>query len=276
MPMQPAPRPNAVPTEAQPVLEATALTKVYGSPGAGPTHTALDGFDLRVTDGEFLGIMGPSGSGKTTLLNILSTIDTPTSGKVEIGGVDPSGIRNDRLALFRRRQLGFVFQDFNLLDTLSVRENILLPLVLDRVPQREMAGRLAEIAELLGIGSILDRRTYEISGGQQQRAAIARAMIHRPTLLLADEPTGNLDSKAALDVMTALRDLNESQGATILLVTHDPFAASFCKRILFIKDGRRFSELNRSGSRQAFFQQVLDALSVLSGSFEGDAARGTR
>jgi putative ABC transport system ATP-binding protein len=250
------------------VLEAQALSKIYGSGKAGVTHTALDGFDLRVDEGEFTGIMGPSGSGKTTLLNILSTIDSPTSGHVKINGLDPGTIRNDELALFRRRQLGFIFQDFNLLDTLSIRENILLPLVLDRVSPRKMIGQLNAVAELLGITSVLDRRPFEVSGGQQQRAAIARAMIHEPALVLADELTGNLDSKAAFDVMSALRDLNEVQRVTVLMVTHDPFAASFCKRIVFIKDGRAFSELQRGKNRQAFFQQILDALSVMGGAFD--------
>jgi ABC-type lipoprotein export system ATPase subunit len=250
------------------VLEAAGLTKIYGSGKSGVSHTALDGFDLRVGEGEFVGIMGPSGSGKTTLLNILSTIDTATSGHLAINGVDPSTIRNDELALFRRRELGFVFQDFNLLDTLTIRENILLPLVLDRVPPREMNARLDELAALLGIKAVLDRRPFEVSGGQQQRAAIARAMIHSPALVLADELTGNLDSKAALDVMRALRDLNDSKRVTVVMVTHDPFAASFCKRILFIKDGRAFSELQRGANRQAFFQQILDSLSVMGGAFD--------
>ena len=223
-------------TDTRTVLQATNLTKTYGSPKGGVTHTALDGFDLSVAEGEFLGIMGPSGSGKTTLLNILSTIDTPTSGSLRINGTDPTGMRRDDLALFRRRELGFVFQDFNLLDTLTIRENILLPLVLDRVPQRDMMRRLEEVAADLGITETLDRRPYQVSGGQQQRAAIARAMIGEPSLVLADEPTGNLDSTSAHDVMSAFRDLNETLGATLLMVTHDPSAASYCSRVLFIKE----------------------------------------
>lgn len=254
------------------VLSATALTKVYGSGKSGLAVTALDAFDLDVGKGEFLGIMGPSGSGKTTLLNILATIDRPTAGSVTIDGVDPSQIRNEELALFRRRKLGFIFQDFNLLDTLTVRENILLPLVLDKVPVVEMAGRLERVASLLGIEATLDRRPFEVSGGQQQRAAIARAMIHEPTLVLADELTGNLDSKAALDVMSALERLNQEQGVTVVMVTHDAFAASFCRRIAFIKDGKAFNQLHRGANRQAFFQQILDNLSVMGGVTNGAAA----
>lgn len=251
--------------EVPAVLEARGLTKVYGGSRGGASHTALRDFDLRVARGEFLGIMGPSGSGKTTLLNLLSTIDKPTSGSVRIGGEDPAGMDAERLALFRRRRLGFVFQDFNLLDTLTLRENVLLPLVLDRVPVDEMNARLARVAATLGITSVLDRMPFEVSGGQQQRAAIARAIVHDPDVVLADELTGNLDSKAANDVMRALRSLNEEQGVTVVMVTHDPFAASFCRRVVFIRDGEPFSELRRGGNRQAFFQQLLDALSAMGG-----------
>jgi putative ABC transport system ATP-binding protein len=247
------------------VLKAHAVSKIYGSKGQ-MTYKALENIHLEVQKGEFVGIMGPSGSGKTTLLNILSTIDKPTSGHIEINGTNPSMLKNKQLALFRRREIGFIFQDFNLLDTLSIKENILLPLVLENVNVREMESRLRESAQLLNIESILEKRTYEVSGGQKQRAAIARAMIHRPSILFADELTGNLDSKSAKDVMESLQDLNEQLHATILMVTHDPFAASYCRRIIFIKDGKFFSEIRRGNNRQAFFQQILDALSVLGGS----------
>ncbi|GMK42612.1 putative ABC transporter ATP-binding protein YvcR [Paenibacillus sp. CCS19] len=249
------------------VLKAQGLTKVYGSKGK-MLYRALNDIHLDIQKGEFVGVMGPSGSGKTTLLNILATIDKPTSGKVEIGGVDPTVLNEKKLALFRRRELGFIFQDFNLLDTLSIKENIILPLVLDNTNIKEIEKRLQQSAELLGISAILDKRTYEVSGGQKQRAAIARAMIHQPAILLADELTGNLDSKAAKDVMDSLRDLNEQVGATIMMVTHDPFAASYCQRIVFIKDGAFFSEIRRGTNRQAFFQQILDSLSVLGGNFD--------
>ncbi|MDF2659655.1 MAG: transporter, ATP-binding protein [Paenibacillus sp.] len=249
------------------VLKAQALSKIYGAKSSKMTYRALDQIHLEVSEGEFVGVMGPSGSGKTTLLNMLSTIDQPTSGRIEVNGTDPSKLSNKELALFRRRQLGFIFQDFNLLDTLSMKDNIVLPLVLDNLKAAEIERRVREVAEMLGISAILDKRTYEVSGGQQQRAAIARAIIHRPAIVLADELTGNLDSKAAKDAMEALKRLNEEQGTTILMVTHDPFAASYCRRIVFIKDGRLFSEIRRGANRQAFFQQILDALSVLGGNF---------
>ena len=249
------------------VLKTEALCKIYSSKG-NVTYKALEDIHLEVEAGEFVGIMGPSGSGKTTLLNLLATIDKPTSGKIEINGTEPSRLKEKQLALFRRRQLGFVFQDFNLLDTLSIKENIVLPLVLEGVPVKRIEESLLPYAELLGLTPILNKRTYEVSGGQKQRAAIARAMIHKPSILLADELTGNLDSKAAKDVMESLKKLNETMGATIAMVTHDPFAASYCKRIVFIKDGRFFSEIRRGTNRQLFFQQILDALSVLGGNFD--------
>ncbi|QJC53277.1 ABC transporter ATP-binding protein [Paenibacillus albicereus] len=249
------------------VLEVKALGKIYSTKGE-VSYKALDGIDLAVQPGEFVGVMGPSGSGKTTLLNLLATIDKPTSGSISVRGIDPSGLSDRKLALFRRRELGFVFQDFNLLDTLNLKENIALPLVLEGKPPAQIERALQPVASLLGIAAILEKRPYEVSGGQKQRAAIARAIIHEPSLLLADELTGNLDSKAAKDVMESLKDLNERLGATVLMVTHDPFSASYCKRILFIKDGRFFSEIRRGDNRQAFFQQILDSLSVLGGNFD--------
>lgn len=248
------------------VLRAHALTRIYGTKKSMLSYKALNEVSLQVEAGEFVGVMGPSGSGKTTLLNLLATIDRPTSGMLEINGVNPYQLKKRELALFRRRQLGFIFQDFNLLDTLSVKENIILPLVLDGIGEKEIEQRAVDIARLLNIEDILDKRTYEISGGQQQRAAAARALIHNPAILLADEPTGNLDSKAANDVLESLRSLNEEKNATILMVTHDPFAASFCERIVFIKDGELFTEIRRGTSRQVFFQQILDTLSMLGGS----------
>ncbi|MEF3302335.1 ABC transporter ATP-binding protein [Paenibacillus sp. GYB003] len=250
------------------VLKAQALSKIYGAKHSGVTYRALDQFDLEVGRGEFVGVMGPSGSGKTTLLNLLSTIDKPTSGRIEVNGTDPGKLNNKQLALFRRRELGFIFQDFNLLETLSIKENIVLPLVLDNTKVDEIERRLAEIADVLGISHILNKRTYEVSGGQQQRAAIARAIIHRPSIVLADELTGNLDSKSAKDAMESLQRLNEERETTILMVTHDPFAASYCRRIVFIKDGKLFSEIRRGTNRPAFFEQILDALSVLGGNFD--------
>ena len=245
------------------VLKAEGLTKVYGSRGKVSTE-ALSNFSIEVRQGDFVGIMGPSGSGKTTLLNLLATIDRPTSGKVLIDGVDTQRLHGRELALFRRRRLGFVFQDFNLLETLTIGENIALPLVIDRRPLREIKERLHQIGGS-GIEAILEKYPYEVSGGQQQRAAAARAIIHEPAVLLADEPTGNLDSKAARELMETFRAVNETSGATILLVTHDPFAASFCRRVLFIRDGKRHNELHRGESRQRFFQRILDALALIGG-----------
>lgn len=249
------------------VLKAQGLGKIYSSKG-NLVYKALENIDLEVESGEFVGVMGPSGSGKTTLLNLLATIDRPTSGTIEINGVNPTKLSDNKLALFRRRELGFVFQDFNLLDTLSLKENIIIPLVMDGMAPKLIEQRLKPIAEMLQIEAILEKRTYEVSGGQKQRAAIARAIIHKPSLVLADELTGNLDSKAAKDVMDALKEMNEAFKATVLMVTHDPFSASYCKRIVFIKDGRFFSEIRRGSNRQAFFQQILDALSVLGGNFD--------
>ncbi|MBT2625296.1 ABC transporter ATP-binding protein [Bacillus sp. ISL-32] len=249
------------------VLETKKLCKTYYSNKGTLNYQALTDFDINVDKGEFVGIMGPSGSGKTTLLNLLATIDKPTQGEMMINGIQPKTLKDQELALFRRRELGFVFQDFNLLDTLTVRENILLPLALDKVKLSEMENRLDELADTLQIKHILDHRTYEVSGGQQQRAACARAIIHNPALILADEPTGNLDSKSAKQVMNTLAQLNEVKKATILLVTHDATAASFCKRIVFIKDGRFFSEIRRGTNQQVFYQSILDTLSVLGGDF---------
>ena len=249
------------------VLKTDALCKTYGGKG-NVIYKALEDIQLEIAKGEFVGIMGPSGSGKTTLLNLLATIDKPTSGRIEINGTEPTRLSDKQLALFRRRELGFVFQDFNLLDTLSIKENIILPLVLEGTPPRAIEQKLQPYAELLGIAGILNKRTYEVSGGQKQRAAIARAMIHEPAILLADELTGNLDSKAAKDVMESLKELNERLHATIAMVTHDPFAASYCRRIIFIKDGRFYSEIRRGANRQTFFQQILDSLSLLGGNFD--------
>lgn len=258
------------------LLQATNITKVYTSKKGSYTHQALDQFNLQVENGEFIGIMGPSGSGKSTLLNILAMIDKPSAGTVEIDGMNTKQLNDKELALFRRKRLGFVFQDFNLLDTLSVKENILLPLVLEKMPKEEMEKRLVGIADILGISNILTKRTYEISGGQQQRTAAARALIHDPELILADEPTGNLDSKAAKSLMEALEKLNKEQGRSILMVTHDPFAASYCNRIVFIRDGKPYTEIYRGDKRQAFFQKILDVLSMLGGSFDDISSTRTK
>jgi len=246
------------------VLEAKGLTKVYGGRGKVATR-ALNNLSLQVEKGEFVGIMGPSGSGKTTLLYLLATIDAPTSGAVVIEGKEVSHMRGEELALFRRRRLGFIFQDYNLLDSLTIGENIALPLVLDRVPVKAIKERLRTLAGQLGILDILEKYPYEVSGGQQQRAAAARAIIHEPAVILADEPTGNLDSRSARDLMETLVLLNNLAGVTIVMVTHDAFAASFCSRIQFIRDGQIYTEIRKGASREAFFQQILDVLSLMGG-----------
>lgn len=244
------------------MLEVKRVSKIYEGKIA---YKALNDINLSIENGEFVGIMGPSGSGKTTLLNLIATIDDPTTGEILINGSDPHRLKQNELAKFRRRELGFVFQDFNLLHTLTVEENIVLPLTLDGKKVSEMKQKAAEIAEKLGITSIMNKRTYEISGGQAQRAAVARAMIHSPKLLLADEPTGNLDSKSSKDVMQMLESINQTEGTTMMLVTHDALAASYCNRVIFIRDGNLYSEIHRGNNRQAFFQKIIDTLSLLGG-----------
>src|SRR5690554_5995031 len=246
------------------IVEVTQVRKVYGSKGN--AYTALDDISLTVHEGEFVGIMGPSGSGKTTLLNMLATIDQPTAGSIIIDGLNIVQMKEAQLSSFRRDKLGFIFQDFNLLDTLTVKENILLPLALAKMNVQELERRVDEIADKFGIRSILEKYPYHISGGQKQRTAASRAIVSKPSLVLADEPTGSLDSKSATDLLESLKDLNEQDQATILMVTHDAFAASYCKRVIFIKDGKMFTELVKGTlSRKAFFNKVLDVLSVLGG-----------
>lgn len=244
------------------MLEVKQVSKVYE--GKIP-YRALTNIDITIDKGEFVGVMGPSGSGKTTLLNVISTIDNPTTGEVIIGGKHPHHLNKNELAKFRRRELGFVFQDFNLMNTLTIEENIVLPLTLDNKRVKEMKQKATELAETLGIKEILNKRTYEISGGQMQRAAVARAMIHNPKLVLADEPTGNLDSKSSKDVMELLALMNEKQKTTTLLVTHDATAASYCNRVIFIRDGKLYSEIHKGDSRQVFFQKIIDTLSLMGG-----------
>lgn len=244
------------------VLEAKELSKIY----EGKISTrALDHVSFSLEQGDFVGIMGPSGSGKTTLLNVIATIDEPTAGRVQIGGQNPHEMDQERMALFRRRELGFIFQHFNLLDTLTVEENIVLPLTLDGAPVEKMKKDSLHMARRMNIEAILHKYPQEISGGQMQRTAIARAMIHHPSLVLADEPTGNLDSKASKDVMEAFAMMNQEENTTILMVTHDAFAASFCHRVLFIKDGRLYNEIYRGENRQVFFQKIIDMMSLLGG-----------
>lgn len=244
------------------ILMLEEITKVYEGKVA---HLAINQLSFEVEKGEFLAVMGPSGSGKTTLLNLISTIDRPTSGDIMINGLDPLQLKSNDLSLFRRRQLGFVFQDFNLLPALTVEENMVLPLTLDGQPVSVMKQKVNRIAEQLDLTSILEKRPFEISGGQAQRTAIGRALIHEPSIILADEPTGNLDSKAAKDVLELLSNVNKRSKTTIIMVTHDPIAASYCDRVLFIKDGEYFNEIYKDDRRQTFFQRILNVLSLLGG-----------
>ena len=247
------------------IVEAKDITKVFGS--SGNIVTVLHGVDLTVEQGEFVGIMGPSGSGKTTLLNILATIDQPTSGAVVVDGKDVLKMSEDELSAFRRNKLGFIFQDYNLLDTLTVKENIMLPLALARLNVAELERRVADVADQFDLQPILDKYPYQISGGQKQRTAASRSVISKPSLILADEPTGALDSRSATDLLEALKQLNAMHTATILMVTHDSFAASYCSRVLFIKDGNIFTQIVKgSMTRKAFYENILDVLHVMGGS----------
>ncbi|HBG4838453.1 TPA: ABC transporter ATP-binding protein [Clostridioides difficile] len=244
------------------ILTVNNLSKVYGKK---IIFNALNDINFSIEDGEFVGIMGPSGSGKTTLLNMISTIDKPTTGTMELKGKNPLLLRGEELALFRRRELGFVFQDFNLLDTLTIGENIVLPLTLDKVSVKEQDERLNEVSTILGIKDLLGKRTFEVSGGQAQRTAIARALINNPSILLADEPTGNLDSKSSKVVMELFQKINKENKVTTMMVTHDPLAARYCSRILFIKDGSIYNEIYKGSSREQFYQEIMDVLTLLGG-----------
>ncbi|WP_081144022.1 ABC transporter ATP-binding protein [Bacillus cereus] len=241
------------------ILEAKQIKKVYGAQGNG--FIALNDIDLMLREGEFVGIMRPSGAGKSTLLNVLSTIDHPTSGEVLIAGKQLCKMNEKEMAKFRREELGFIFQDYNLLHSLTVRENIALPLALAKTSAEEIEKRVTEVAQTFGIYGLLDKFPSEISGGQRQRTASSRAIVTKPSLIFADEPTGALDSKSAQDFLESLTHLNEVHTATIMMITHDAYAASFCKRILFINDGIVFEELKRARcTRKEFFQNILDML----------------
>lgn len=245
------------------LLEISRLQKIYTTRFGGNQVRALEDVSFSVEEGEYVAIMGESGSGKTTLLNILAALDRPSGGEVRLNGQDMKRIPEGRMAEYRRENLGFVFQDFSLLDTFSIKDNIFLPLVLARLGKKEMEKRLSGLAGILGIEEILEKFPYEVSGGQKQRAAVARALITRPKLLMADEPTGALDSKATDGLMRVFETLNE-KGQTILMVTHSIKAASHAKRVLFIKDGRIFHQIYRG--EDTFLQmygRISDTLTVL-------------
>ena len=246
------------------ILEVKNLKKYYGSHGN--ITKAVDGISFDVLEGDFVAIMGASGSGKTTLLNTISTIDTVTSGNIYLDGVDITTLKEEELADFRRENLGFIFQDFNLLDTLTIEENIALSLIINHEDILRVDKKVDEIAMKLGIRDILDKFPYEVSGGQKQRCACARALINEPKLILADEPTGALDSKSSRMLLETMDEMNERLNATILMVTHDSFSASFCKRVIFIKDGKIFNEILKGDkSRKEFFNEILDVLTMLGG-----------
>ncbi|MDT0121990.1 ABC transporter ATP-binding protein [Paenibacillus sp. RRE4] len=246
------------------VLNAEGVCKSYGSKGN--VQQVLQGIDLRVMEGEYVGIMGPSGSGKTTLLNTLATIDRATDGKIFIQEHEISKMKDKELSDIRRQHLGFIFQDYNLLDTLTVKENILLPVSLTKISKTQAEHEFNEIASILGIEELADKYPTEISGGQKQRTSAARALIHSPSLVFADEPTGALDSKAASNLLENLHKINQSRHVTIVMVTHDLLASSYCSRVVFLKDGKVFAELYRGEkTRESFFKDILDMQAVLGG-----------
>lgn len=237
--------------------------KIYTTRFSGNQVQALSNLSFSVEEGEYVAIMGESGSGKTTLLNILASLDRPSSGEVLLNGTRLSAIPESRLAAWRREKLGFVFQDFNLLDTFSIKDNIFLPLVLAKTPVAEMKKRLTPLAEMLGISGILEKYPYEVSGGQKQRAAVARALITKPDLILADEPTGALDSRSTDSLLAVFEEINR-KGQTILMVTHSIKAASHAGRVLFIKDGTVFHQIYRGElQREAMYQKISDTLTLL-------------
>lgn len=246
------------------VLEVKNIEKYYGSKTN--LTKAVDNISFNVEKKEFVGIMGASGSGKTTLLNCISTIDRVTSGHIIINGKDITKIKGNKLNKFRREELGFIFQDFNLLDTLTAYENIALALTIQKVNSREIDRRVEDVARKLDITNILNKYPYQVSGGQKQRITSARAIITNPKLILADEPTGALDSKSAKQLLSTFTTLNEELGATILMVTHDAFTASYADRIIFIKDGKIFNEIIKGkDTRKQFFEKIIEVQTLLGG-----------
>ncbi|MEG0735748.1 MAG: ABC transporter ATP-binding protein [Longicatena sp.] len=248
----------------KPVLRVENIEKYYGS--RGNITKAVDSISFKVHEGEFVGVMGPSGSGKTTLLNCISTIDNVTSGHIYINDKDITALKKDALSKFRRDELGFIFQDFNLLDTLTAYENIALALTIQKVKSSEIDMRVKEAAYKLDIMDTLNKYPYQLSGGQKQRVASARALISNPSMILADEPTGALDSKSSRMLLESMERMNREFKATIMMVTHDAFTASYAHRILFIKDGKIFNEIVRGNdSRKDFFNKILEVVTLLGG-----------
>ncbi len=246
------------------ILKLEHVEKYYGNKSN--LTKALDQVSFEVETGEFVGIMGASGSGKTTLLNCISTIDRVTGGKIVVEGRDITGMKGNALNKFRREKLGFIFQDFNLLDTLTAYENIALPLSIRNTPPLKIDVKIIELAEILGIDDVMKKYPYQMSGGQKQRVAAARAIIGDPAMVLADEPTGALDSKSARSLLESMEGMNQNYGATILMVTHDAFAASFATRVIFLKDGQIFNEVRKGDdTRKQFFDRIMDVVTLMGG-----------
>ncbi len=247
------------------VVEVKNLVKNYGVRGF--QTRVLKGIDLTIRKGDFIAIMGPSGSGKTTLLNILSTIDKPTQGSVMLDGQDVTRISNRELSRLRRDKIGLVFQDYNLLDTMTLQDNIALPLSLNGVPAVKCIQRTEEVSQIFGLKEHLKKYPYQLSGGQKQRGAICRALITNPEIIFADEPTGALDSKSGRDLLECLRSVNESGRATILMVTHDPFSASYARDVYILSDGTVKCRISRGGSRKEFYDRIIDVQTSMGGDF---------
>ena len=246
------------------ILQTIDLKKYYGNNGN--ITKALNNISFIVNNNEFVAIMGASGSGKTTLLNAISTIDSVTSGSIIINGIDITDLDEEQLSKFRKENLGFVFQDFNLLDTLTIKENIALSLIINKEDKSKIDNLVLDISKKLGISDIIDKYPYEVSGGQKQRCASARVLINNPKLILADEPTGALDSRNARVLLETFKEMNEELNATILMVTHDTFSASFANRVLFIKDGKIFNEIIKGNkNRKEFYDEIIDVLTLLGG-----------
>ena len=246
------------------ILKVEKIQKYYGNKEN--LTKAIDEISFEVDEGEFVGIMGASGSGKTTLLNCIATIDTVSAGNIYLEEQNITEIREENIAKFRRKNLGFIFQDFNLLDTLTIEENIALILTINKVEEKEITKRIIEITEKLGIKDILNKYPYQVSGGQKQRCAVARALVNHPKIILADEPTGSLDSKSAKQLLEIMEEMNQKMRATILMVTHDPLSASYCHKILFLKDGKIFNKIEKGDKTQKeFYNEILDVLAFLGG-----------
>lgn len=251
--------------EENKVVEIKNLVKSYGAKGF--QTNVLKGIDLTIYKDDFIAIMGPSGSGKTTLLNILSTIDKPTQGTVMLDGKDVTRIKNKELAKLRRDKIGFVFQDYNLLDTMTLQDNIALPLALGGIHVRDIQERVEELGKLFGLSDHLKKYPYQLSGGQKQRGAVCRALITNPEIIFADEPTGALDSKAGKDLLECLKQVNESGRATILMVTHDPYSASYARDVYILSDGMVKCRLSKGSDRKEFYNRIIDLQASMGGDF---------